>query len=144
MREKSRLAREEEEERKVQSDIINAKIQEDIQRKREHARLTDQRRKELEYDPGVDSDTDENQTDDDGLHASSHYEDFKLISFENMIEVGLEDEGDGSLGACQRVRYRLYAICMIFQANKRQLRLSYFAPLYWVLALEVVSEWACE
>lgn len=105
MREKSRLEKEEEDERRAQSDMINAKIQEDIQRKREQARLIDQRRKELEYDAGSDSDSESQfrQTDNDTVHASSHYDDFKLISFDNMIELGLEDGGDGSLGAFQRV-----------------------------------------
>ncbi|KAI8582596.1 hypothetical protein K450DRAFT_226018 [Umbelopsis ramanniana AG] len=104
MREKSRLEKEEEEERRAQSDMINAKIQEDIQRKREHARLIDQRRKELEYDAGSDSDSDSHfrQNNNDNDHASNHYEDFKLISFDNMIELGLEDDGDGSLGAFQK------------------------------------------
>lgn len=107
MREKSRLAKEEEEERRAQSDMINAKIQEDIQRKKEHARLTDQRRKELEYDDGGDSDLEDqfHQARDDRIHSDAHYDDFKLISFDNMIELGLEDGGDGSLGAFQRVKF---------------------------------------
>ncbi|KAH8550420.1 kinase-like domain-containing protein [Umbelopsis sp. PMI_123] len=104
LREKSRLEKEEEEERRAQSDMINAKIQEDIQRKKEHARLIDQRRKELEYDAGSDSDSEAqfSHADNDTVHASGHYDDFKLISFDNMIELGLEDGGDGSLGAFQK------------------------------------------
>ncbi|GAB5588590.1 eukaryotic translation initiation factor 2-alpha kinase [Umbelopsis nana] len=103
LREKSRLAKEEEEERRAQSDMINAKIQEDIQRKKEHARLKDQKRKELEYDAG-DSDIEDQyrQAHDESMHSGANYDDFKLISFDNMIELGLEDDGDGSLGAFQK------------------------------------------
>jgi translation initiation factor 2-alpha kinase 4 len=98
------LAKEEEEERRAQSDMINAKIQEDIQRKKEHARLKDQKRKELEYDAG-DSDIEDQyrQAHDESMHSGANYDDFKLISFDNMIELGLEDGGDGSLGAFQKV-----------------------------------------
>jgi translation initiation factor 2-alpha kinase 4 len=100
-RELEELARkrlEKEAELRVQSDMMNEKIQQDIERKREQARVARQHRQELGF-------TDESEAIvDDDFHFDSsdtfsHLDnnDIKLINFENLITVPIEKEENGTI-----------------------------------------------
>ncbi|KAI9476503.1 MAG: kinase-like domain-containing protein, partial [Benjaminiella poitrasii] len=117
-RELEELARKREEreaELRVQSDMMNEKIQQDIERKREHARVARQHRQELGF-----TDEDEAIADDDYFNA--HYDssdshqildhlensDIKTIRFENLITVPIEKQDNGTLS--KRICFHTVAI----------------------------------
>lgn len=105
LEELDRKRKEREAELRVQSDMMNEKIQQDLERKREHARaLRQQQRQELGF--AADNEGVEAIVDDDfhahfvenGGHAESYNldgSDIKLVHFENLITVSIEKEENG-------------------------------------------------
>ncbi|KAI9307588.1 hypothetical protein BJ944DRAFT_254924 [Cunninghamella echinulata] len=96
--EKTRLAEQEEADLRVQSEIINAKIQQELERKQEQARAARQQQQELGYK------SNQSITDDDfhyiGGEEDDHdrrqidSSDIKTIVFENLITTPVEKDDD--------------------------------------------------
>lgn len=92
LEEMDRKRKEREAELRAQSDMMNEKIQRDLERKREHARAARQQRQELGFTDGgediVDDDYHENVDDPSFIDSSE----IKLIHFENVITIAIEKE----------------------------------------------------
>ncbi|KAF7724671.1 hypothetical protein EC973_000843 [Apophysomyces ossiformis] len=104
LEEQTRRAEREEAELRVQSEMMNAKIQQELERKREHARAARQQREPFGYS------NDENMADDDDFHSHFHtHEDMddkvrnvvnemKIIKFENLTTVPIEKNSETQYG----------------------------------------------
>ncbi|KAG0168524.1 hypothetical protein DFQ29_010105, partial [Apophysomyces sp. BC1021] len=103
LEEQTRRAEQEEAELRVQSEMMNAKIQQELERKREHARAARQQREAFGYD------NDESIVDDDfhsQFHAHEDVEDrvrnmdneIKTIRFENLTTVPIEQDSEAQYG----------------------------------------------
>lgn len=98
MEELARKRQEKEAELRVQSDMMNEKIQQDIERKREHARAAREQRQELGFADGGEVIVDDDfHSHFDSSDAYSHIDsnDIKLINFENLITVPIQKEENG-------------------------------------------------
>jgi translation initiation factor 2-alpha kinase 4 len=103
MEELDRKRKEREAELRVQSDMMNEKIQQDLERKREHARvIRQQQRQELGFaaddDAGeaiVDDDFHTHFVDGDSILNNVDGSDIKLVHFENLVTVSIEKEENG-------------------------------------------------
>lgn len=101
LEELARKKQEREAELRVQSDMMNEKIQQDIERKREHARAARQQRQELGFadtEAIVDDDF-YTQYDTSSDSAINNFEnsDIKLIHFENLLNIPIEKEENGAI-----------------------------------------------
>ncbi|KAI8639080.1 kinase-like domain-containing protein [Parasitella parasitica] len=98
LEELARKRQEREAELRVQSDMMNEKIQQDIERKREHARVARQHRQEFGFSNGgeaiVDDDFHAHFDSSDALNNLDS-SDIKMINFENLITVAIEKEENG-------------------------------------------------
>lgn len=116
LRKKTEKAEREEAERRAQSEMMNAKIQEEIERKRMHAKAARERRQELGYTDEAEDDfysefsaapTDEDLEERLGRSAF----DLKTIIFDNMINVPLyEGSDESSLTCTKNVYFRAVAL----------------------------------
>ncbi|KAI8080591.1 kinase-like domain-containing protein [Thamnidium elegans] len=91
LEELDRKRKEREAELRVQSDMMNEKIQRDLERKREHARVARQQRQELGFTDGGEDIVDDDYQ--DNLDESSFIDssEIKLIRFENLITIAIEE-----------------------------------------------------
>ncbi|KAL0139396.1 kinase-like domain-containing protein [Mucor lusitanicus] len=98
LEEMARKRQEREAELRVQSDMMNEKIQQDIERKREHARVARQHRQDFGFADGgeaiVDDDFHAHFDGSDALNSLDS-SDIKMIHFENLITVAIEKEENG-------------------------------------------------
>lgn len=97
LEELARKKQEREAELRVQSDMMNEKIQQDIERKREHARAARQQRQELGYtdtEAIVDDDfhTQYDTSSDSAAMHNLDNSDIKLMHFENLLSIPIEKE----------------------------------------------------
>lgn len=98
LEELARKRQEKEAELRVQSDMMNEKIQQDIERKREHARAARQQRHELGFADGDEAIVDDDfhsHFDSSDTFSNLDSNDIKLISFENLITVSIQKEENG-------------------------------------------------
>lgn len=99
MEERDRKRKEREAELRVQSDMMNEKIQQDLERKREHARAARQQRQELGFTDGgediVDDDYHAHLNDDPSSFMDTS--EIKLIHFENLITLPIAKEEIGMI-----------------------------------------------
>lgn len=98
LEERDRKRKEREAELRVQSDMMNEKIQQDLERKREHARAARQQRQELGFTDGgediVDDDYHSHLNEDPSFMDTTE---IKLIHFENQITLPISKEDSGML-----------------------------------------------
>ncbi|CAO3634097.1 unnamed protein product [Cunninghamella blakesleeana] len=97
--EKTRLAEQEEADLRAQSEIINAKIQQELERKQEQARAARQQQQELGYkssQPLTDDDFHYIGHDDDDMNDRKQFDnhDIKTIVFENLVTTPVEKDDD--------------------------------------------------
>lgn len=116
LEELARQKQEREAELRVQSDMMNEKIQQDIERKREHARVQRQHRQELGYTDTegiVDDDFLTQYDDPSSASALNNIEnsDIKLIHFENLLSIPMDKEENGKVSTIQQ--HRRYIYCSI-------------------------------
>lgn len=91
-----RKRKEREAELRVQSDMMNEKIQQDLERKRQHARAAREQRKELGFsDSEIIDDSDDFHAQFDDPSSLVDNGDIKVIRFENLITVSIEKEENG-------------------------------------------------
>lgn len=99
LEERDRKRKEHEAELRVQSDMMNEKIQQDLERKREHARAARQQRQELGFTDGGEDivDDDYHAHLNEGPSSFMDTTDIKLIHFENQITLPIAKEESGLL-----------------------------------------------